>query len=108
VPDTDVEPTEKSINHYLLLGPPDSRGRKTNLLLAIDYILTFSVTVGFSVAEAKQAQQVTIIGEGISAEDQEAIRNSGSQVEILTGDAYDIEAELNARVRTGRAFGHEV
>ena len=96
---------DKSINHYLLLGPPDSRGRQTNLLLATDFILAFSVTVGFNVEEAKQARQVTIIGQGISDADQQAIKDSGSEVEILTGDAYDLEAKLDARVRAGRAFG---
>ncbi len=104
VPDTPIPPPEKSINHYLLFGPPDSRGRQVNLLLAVDYILAFSVTVGFSVDEAKQAHRVTIIGEGISAANQQAIRDSNSQLEVLTGDAYDIEAELNTRIRTGRAF----
>ena len=102
-----VQPGEmtKTISHYLLLGPPTSRGRQTNLILAMDYILAFSVTVGFSLAEAKQAHQVTIIGEGISAADQQALRDSGSQVEILSGDAYDIETKLIARIQAGRAFG---
>jgi hypothetical protein len=67
--------------------------------------LTFSPTVGFSVEDAKKARQVTIIGEGISPTDQQAIRNSGSQVEVLTGDPYEIEARLNARIQAGRAFG---
>ena len=89
----------------LLLGLPGSRGRQTNLLLALDYVLAFSVTVGFSAEDAKLARQVTIIGEGISAADQQAISASGSQVELLTGNAYDIEAKLNDRIRTGRAFG---
>jgi hypothetical protein len=97
--------TTKSINYYLLLGPAGSRGRQTNLLLAANYILTFSPTVGFSVAEAKQARQVTIIGEGISPTDQQAIQSSGAQIEVLAGDPYTIEAKLNERIRTGRAFG---
>jgi|GEM_PF-1069166 len=97
--------SDKSINHYLLLGPPSSRGRQTNLILVMDYVLAFSATVGFSVEEAKQARQVTIVGEGISAADQQAIKDSGSQVELLSGDAYDIETQLNARIQAGRAFG---
>jgi hypothetical protein len=104
VPETEQE-TPKTINHYLLLGPPTSRGRQTNLLLATDYILAFSVTVGFSVEQAKQASQVTIIGEGISQTAQQAIKDSGSKVEVLMGDAYDIEAKLNARIQSGQAFG---
>ena len=101
----EVATVDKSINHYLLLGPPDSRGRQTNLLLATDFILAFSVTVGFSVEEAQQARRVTIIGEGISDAAQQALKDSGSEVEVLSGDAYDLEAKLDARVQTGRAFG---
>jgi hypothetical protein len=71
----------------------------------MDYVLAFSVTVGFSVAEAKQAHRVTIIGEGISAADRQAIQESGSEVEVIADDAYDIEARLNARIQAGRAFG---
>jgi hypothetical protein len=102
---TQPEIPDKSINHYLLFGPPGSRGRQTNLILAMDYVLAFSVTVGFSVEEAKQAHRVTLIGEGISAADRQAIQDSGSEVETIAGDAYDIEAKLNARIQAGRAFG---
>jgi hypothetical protein len=95
----------KTITYYLLFGPANSRGRQTNLLLATQYILTFSATVGFSVEEAKQARQVTIVGEGISAADQQALRNAGCQVEVLAGDPYELEAKLAARIRAGRGFG---
>lgn len=97
--------TIKIISYYLLLGPAGSRGRQTNLLLAANYILTFSPTVGFSVAEAKQSQYVTIIGEGISTADQQAIQSAGAQVEVLSGDSYALETKLNDRIRTGRGFG---
>ena len=96
---------EKRLNHYLLFGPPGSRGRQVNLLLTVDYILAFSVTAGFSLEEAKQARQVTIIGEGISPADQQTLLDSGSEVEVLSGDAYDLETKLNSRIRAGRAFG---
>jgi len=105
VPVSQPEIADKTISHYLLFGPPGSRGRQTNLILAMDYMLAFSVTVGFSVEEAKQAQRVTIIGEGISAADRQAIQDSGSEVESIAGDAYDIEAKLIARIQAGRAFG---
>lgn len=104
-PQPQPQPAAKSINYYLLFGPPNSRGRQTNLLLAVNYVLTFSPTVGFSVEEAKRASQVTIIGEGITLVDQQALRNAGVQVEVLAGDPYEIEARLNARIRAGRAFG---
>ncbi len=103
VDDGGVNP-EKLIPHYLLLGPPGSRGRKVNWQLAGDFILAFSVTAGFSVEEARRAQFVTVVGEGISQADQDAIRASGSQLELLVGDAYAIEEELRARIEFGNAF----
>jgi hypothetical protein len=54
-----------------------------------------------------QAEKVTVIGAGISAEDINAIQASGSEVEVLSGDAYAIEAELNRRIQEGRAFPDE-
>ena len=104
-PSTPPPAAAKTIAYYLLFGPSGSRGRQTNLLLATNYILAFSPTIGFSVAEAKQARQVTIIGEGISPADQQAIQSSGTQVELLSGDPYTLEAKLTERIRTGRAFG---
>jgi hypothetical protein len=100
-----IQAVEKSINHYLLLGPPQSRGRQTNLLVSTNYILAFSITVGFSVAEAKQARQVTVLGDAASAAELEEIKNSGSEVEKLTGDPFELETVLAERVRAGRAFG---
>ncbi len=35
---------------------------------------------------------------------EEAIRNSGSEVEALSGDAYKIEATFDNRVSIGHAF----
>ncbi len=109
-PDPDPDPnagsqSSKIIDHYLLFGPMGIRGRQTNLLLATDYILKFSPTIGFDVDEAKRAKQVTIIGEGISQAQLQAIRSANSEVEVITGDAYDIEAVLTARILNGRAFG---
>ncbi len=105
IPDSSEPAVEKRINHYLLLGPSAGQGRQLNLLLALDYVLAFSITVGFNIEEAKRARQVTIIGAGISAADQQAIKDSGSQLEVLAGDAYDIAAQLKARIQAGRAFG---
>lgn len=104
VVDDGISGQEKIIPHYVLLGPPGSRGREVNWQLAGDYILAFSITAGFSVDEAKRAQRVTIIGEGISQVDQDAIIASGSQLELLAGDAYTIYAELQVRIETGNAF----
>jgi hypothetical protein len=98
-------PPQKVISHYLLFGPPETRGRQTNLLLATNYILKFSVTVGYSLDEAKQARQVTVVGEGISQAQIQALQAAGCKVEVVSGDAYNIEAQLAARIQAGRAFG---
>ena len=98
---------DKAIDYYILYGPAGSTGRQTNLLLATNYILAFSATVGYSVAEAMRAAKVTIIGDGISPQDITVITESGAIVEVLAGDAYAIEAELNRRIREGTAFPHE-
>jgi hypothetical protein len=104
VPGDSGQPTEKIINHYLLFGPPGTRGRQSNLLLATNFILKFSITAGYSVEEAKKARRVSIIGEGISPAQQQAIRDAGSELEVLAGALYDIEAELQARIESGNAF----
>ncbi len=103
VPDA-PPPSDKSLNYYMLFSPDGSRGRQTNLLLAVNYILAFSPTVGFSVKEAKLARQVTIIGDDISPTDEQAIADSGSKVERLGGHPHDIEDELNTRISQGRTF----
>ena len=106
VPET-PPPTSKIIPHYILFGPPGSYGRKVNVLISGDFALFFSITSGYSVSEAMQAQYVTIIGEGISHDDVDDIRDSGSKVELLIGNAYEIEAELRERIRTGNAFPND-
>lgn len=99
------EPGSKLIKHYLLLGPPNTPGRRIILLLASDYILNFSITVGSSLAEARQAQQVTVIGSGFNEADLQVLRDAGSQVELIGEDIFTLESLLAERVRTGRAFG---
>jgi hypothetical protein len=101
---TDPGQPEKIIPHYILFGPPGTRGRTVNWQLAGDYMVAFSLTAGFSVPEAKLAQRVTIIGEGIGQTQQDEIRASGSQLEQLAGDAYAIEEELRRRINNGTAF----
>ncbi|MDX1521017.1 MAG: hypothetical protein R3264_05285 [Anaerolineae bacterium] len=100
-----VDTNQKVLNHYVLFGPPNTRGRQTNLLLAVDYVLQFSSTVGFNLAEAKKAQQVTIIGEGITPAQVQELKDAGCQVDVISGDSYAIEAELISRLNAGRAIG---
>jgi len=103
---TEEPPAEgKTLAHYVLFGPPQARGRRLNFFAAMNYLLHFSLTAGFSVETARRARRVTIIGEGISPDAIQSIRNSGAQVEHLTGDSYEIEAALAQRIEVGRPFG---
>ena len=54
---------------------------------SIDYIAMFKPTVGFSVAEAKQAKYVTIVGGtgGVPASAETQLKAAGCQVERLSG-----------------------
>lgn len=84
---------DKLIGQYLLFGPPQQVGTRANLLLAEDYILKFTPTVGFAVDEALQAQSVIIVGDvqAISAAAEEKLKAAGCQVSRLGGGAYAIE-----------------
>lgn len=113
-PDPDPDPPpppppppsgDKVIVHYLLLGPPGAKARNLGLLLLKDFILAFSLTVGFSIEEAQQANKVTIFGDGITRADVQALRSAGVQVEILGGNIFDIETKVKERIRSGQAFG---
>ena len=101
----DIPTQQKSFDHYVLFGPINARGRKTNFFIAMSYLLHFSLPAGFSVEEAQQARRVTIIGEGISAGSVESIRQSGTEVELLVSGSYALEETLNQRIKDGKAFG---
>ena len=87
---------EKVIVHYLLFGPPEAPGTRTNLLLAQPYLRRSGATAGFSLAEAARAQRVTIVGDetAVSAADEAALRQAGCDVTRLAGDSYALERLL--------------
>lgn len=88
-----AEAARKPIAQYLLFGSPQQTGTRANLLLAEDYILTFTPTIGFSVDEALQAATVVIVGDvqAVSAADEEKLKTGGCQVTRLGGGPYAIE-----------------
>ena len=88
-----VEATKKLMAQDLRFGPPQQVGTRTNLLLAEDYVLKFTPTVGFSVDEAMHAAVVIIVGDvqAVSAADEERLKASGCQVTRLGGGPYAIE-----------------
>jgi hypothetical protein len=88
-------PSPKPINQYILVGPTNP---EVDLFLVTDFALFLSGTIGFSTDEAKLAKNVMIIGQGISQSTINEIRDSGSEVEVLAGDAYNIRRILKERV----------
>jgi hypothetical protein len=100
-----VTPEAKTLDHYVLFGPPNSEGRRTSLIIALDYLLAFSLTAGFSLKAARSARQVTVLGKGITDADVASLREAGCAVERLAGDSFALEVELAERILAGRPFG---
>ena len=102
-----VAPSEgRPIQHYVLFGPNDNPRTRAALLLALDYILAFRATFGFSPAEALSAASVTIIGseEDISVDTGEHLASLGATVQRIAGTTEEIAAALEGRITSGRAF----
>ncbi len=81
----------RPIAHYVLFGPANAVGTRAALLLAQPYLRKTGALGGFSLQEAARAVRVTIVGDGITAEDQAELIEAGCQVERLSGDAYALE-----------------
>jgi hypothetical protein len=97
----------RPIEHYVLFGPSDEPRTRVALTLALDYILTFRATFGFSPAEALSAASVTIIGteEDVSADTEAHLIALGANVQRISGSTEEIAATLTGRINAGRAFG---
>ena len=88
-----VEPLTKPLAFYLLFGPPNAPGTRTNFVLAHNYVLKVGALCGFSVDEATHAQRVLIVGDtsAVSAEDEAQLVAAGCQISRLSGDSYAVE-----------------
>jgi len=100
------EEEEKAISHYVLFGPPGMAEVSADIILAMDYLLHFSLTWGFSVEEALKARYVTIIGDlsRVSAEDEARLENAGCKVQRIQGDSYAVQQALNQLIKANRPF----
>lgn len=81
-------PSDKLIEHYVLFwhhGQDD--WARDDFLAAMPFVARFAPTLGFSVAEAKQAQMVTIVGGalGVPASVEAELVAAGCEVERLDG-----------------------
>ena len=102
----------KSIRHYLLFWQRSYPGplAREDLVGATDYISRYRPTVGFSVQDARNAEYVTIVGgeAGITAADEQSLRQSGCRVERIAGrseqETRRMLEDLSASGRRFRTF----
>ncbi len=104
--DLAAAPSTKPLTHYLLFGPPTLCATRTNLILALDYIVRFAPMVGFKLDEAKNAQNVTIVGaDAVGATDEQVLESAGCVVRHIAGaDSYAMEQLLAQLVASGNPY----
>jgi hypothetical protein len=85
----------KLLGHYLLFAPPaaepgESPRAEARLILALAgrYIHRSGASGGFSVADASQAAEVTIVGDETPVAIEDTLRAAGCRVSRLSGDGY--------------------
>ncbi len=90
------DPTTQTFAKYVLFGPTNVVGTRTNFVLAQDYILRAGVACGFNVNEALLAKSVVIIADttGVSQADEDKLTQAGVTVTRVSGDSYSVEAVL--------------
>ena len=93
-------PGRKQLAHYLLFPQANKQhgpsGVMARLALALTwrYLRQSGATGGFSLDEAVQAAQVTVVGRHLSAEDEAALKAAGCQVSRLPEDAVALAAAV--------------
>jgi hypothetical protein len=85
-----------TISHYLLLPSFEWGVADWHLKVTRPFIKRYRPTVGFSLEEALQAKQVTVVGgkEHFSEEDLTRLRNKGCLVRRIEGDGTKIASQL--------------
>jgi hypothetical protein len=88
-----------SIKHYLLLPSYEWGVSDYHLDVIRPYLKKYRPTVGFSLQEAINADQVTVIGNenSFSENDLTSLRSAGCQVERIGGDGTQIATILSER-----------
>lgn len=87
-------PVEKPLASYWLFGRSEQGASLLGLLLP--HLRGNGLTAGASLAEAKQAAAVTIVGgeDAASAADEQALLAAGCRVERLSGDPFALAEAL--------------
>ena len=93
-------PAKTLLAHYLLFPTVDDRRETSDVMARLALALTWrylrqtGATGGFSLDEAAQAAQVTVVGRHLSAEDEAALKAAGCQVSRLPEDAAALAAAV--------------
>ncbi len=103
-------PAKTLLAHYLLFPTVDDKRETGGVMARLALALTWryqrqtGATGGFSLDEAVQAAQVTVVGRHLSAEDEAALKAAGCQVNRLPEDAVALAAaveQLSAQAGEG-------
>ena len=100
-------PVARSMSHYVLFWRHDNDWARQDWEGAANYIAHFHPTVGFSVADAMNAERVTIVGgvAGVSQQDEDRLRAAGIQVERINGrDFAETKAILDQLAQSDQRF----
>jgi hypothetical protein len=87
-----TQPPHKPIERYVLFGPAQAGRTAVYMALAREYLATRRPTFGFSLAEAKLAQRVVLVGEyeDVSQEAEGELVAAGCQVRRIRGTPEEI------------------
>lgn len=98
IPNTGEHDT-RPIAHYLLLPTYDWGVSEWHLSIIRPFVQKHAPTIGFSLAEAALAQQVTVVGneQSFAEEDLDQLRAAGCSVRRISGDGTSIATQLAER-----------
>jgi hypothetical protein len=87
------------IKHYLLLPAYEWGVSDWHLDVIKPFVRKHQPTIGFSLAEAALAEEVTVIGgeQSFSEESLSELRSKGCRVERISGDGTSIATQLSER-----------
>ncbi len=96
---SNLENSYHPIEHYLLLPTYEWGVADWHLDVIRPFVKKYKPAIGFSLEEALMAKQVTVIGNSqvFPEEELDALRQSGCQVERISGDGTSIATTLSER-----------
>ena len=97
---------DRALAHYVLFGPADQPATRVYLVLAQEYLLTFTPSFGFRAEEAASASRVTILAslDVVDATAEGRLAAAGIAVQRIAGSVAEVAAALTARIAAGKPF----